>query len=147
MYPVRPATQADLPQLAELFVQYLAFYHIERNKAEAQIFLQARMERGESVVLLAEDSGILTAFVQLYPSWSSTRMGRIWVLNDLYVHSIYRRLGLGRALVLAAQQHCRATDGIELTLETAVDNMQGNNLYRSMGFHVVEGVNFYRWNP
>jgi ribosomal protein S18 acetylase RimI-like enzyme len=136
-----------MPRLADLFVQYLAFYGIARSLNEAEDYLLARMEQAQSVILVAEADGTLAAFVQLYPGWSSTRMAPLWILNDLYVAPAQRGTGLGRALVQAAQQHCVHTGAIELTLETAVDNVQGNALYQAEGFYPVAGVNFYRWNP
>ena len=43
------------------------------------------MQRGESVVLIAEYNGRPSGFVQLYPMFSSVRTARLWVLNAISV--------------------------------------------------------------
>ena len=51
----RPAEERDLPAVAELFDAYRQFYEMPGDLALARRFLGERFERGESVILVAED--------------------------------------------------------------------------------------------
>ncbi|WP_449401201.1 N-acetyltransferase family protein [Chryseobacterium wanjuense] len=86
----RKANIQDLQQLAELFDQYRVFYHKESDIPAAESFLKERIENKDSEIFVAESDGKLVGFVQLYPLFSSTRMKRYWLLNDLYVNENHR---------------------------------------------------------
>ncbi len=130
----RQASVADLDQLAPLFDGYRQFYRGAPDLAGARAFLQARLERRESVVLLAEDGGTAIGFTQLYPSFSSVSMGSTFVLNDLFVSQDARQRGAGAILLTAAAQYARSTGAIALSLSTARDNTTAQSLYRAMGW-------------
>lgn len=135
MTSIRRATTADLDAVAPLFDAYRRFYGQPGDLARARDFLAARLQAGESVVLLAERDGEAVGFTQLYPLFSSVRCARMWVLNDLYVASSARRLGIARALLDAAAEHARADGAASIVLETGHDNAPARALYRSAGWH------------
>ena len=58
----------------------------EMINSGAENFLKERLENQDSEIFVAEENGILTGFTQLYPLFSSTRMKRYWLLNDLFVN-------------------------------------------------------------
>src|SRR3954465_8310210 len=93
---IRRATPDALDALAPLFDAYRRFYEQPGDVALASAFLHARMERGESVILVAEADGQLLGFCQMYPTWCSVAAGRIFVLYDLFVDAQVRRGGVGR---------------------------------------------------
>ena len=83
---VRQAVLADLAVLAPLFDGYRQFYGRASDPAAAEAFLRARFDHGESVLFLAtDDSGRPLGFTQLYPSFSSVSLARVFILNDLFV--------------------------------------------------------------
>ncbi len=125
---------ADLDAVAILFDGYRQFYGQASDEAAAKAFLQARFEHGQSVVLLAESQGQAVGFTQLYPSFSSVSMARVFVLNDLYVAESARRLGVGEALLNAAADHARQLGAVRLSLTTNVQNLPAQALYASMGW-------------
>ena len=131
---VRHATPDDLDQLAPLFDAYRRFYEQPGDVALASAFLHARMERGESTILVAESDGQLLGFCQLYPTWCSVAAARIFVLYDLFVDAGVRRGGVGRALMLAAQDFGRAAGAVRLDLTTARSNVRAQALYESVGW-------------
>lgn len=135
MTSIRRATTADLDTVAPLFDAYRRFYGQPGDLARARDFLAARLQAGESVVLLAERDREAVGFTQLYPLFSSVRCARMWVLNDLYVASSARRLGIARALLDAAADHARADGAASIVLETGHDNAPARALYRSAGWH------------
>lgn len=90
---VRQAVLADLEALAPLFDGYRQFYGQPSDISAAHAFLRARFEHGESFVFIALDGDTPVGFTQLYPSFSSVSLARIFVLNDLFVHECARRKG------------------------------------------------------
>ncbi len=143
----RLATTSDLDALALLFDAYRVFYQKPSALTKGRQFLADRLERNESIVFVAiTDSGTLAGFVQLYPLFSSTRMKRLWLLNDLFVHPDNRGQGHSIALIEAAKQLCYKTGACGLMLETAKTNQIGNSLYPRTGFELDEAHNYYSWD-
>ena len=98
------------------------------------------------MILVAEnEQQAMIGFVQLYPLFSSTRMNRLWLLNDLFVHPESRGLGAAVALIEAAKDLCRSTRSCGIILETAKDNTIGNKLYPRTGFTRDEDHNYFEW--
>ena len=141
----RKATIEDLSQLAQLFDEYRMFYHKTSDFSAAQQFLSERLENNDSEIFVAEDGSQLVGFTQLYPLFSSTRMKRYWLLNDLYVNPNFRGKGFSKALIERAKQLCRESDSCGMYLETGKDNQIGNQLYSSADFKKYDEVNFYEW--
>jgi ribosomal protein S18 acetylase RimI-like enzyme len=131
---VRRARRDDLDALAPLFDAYRRFYEQPGDIALASAFLNDRLERGESVIFVAEAEQQLLGFCQLYPSWCSVAAARIFVLYDLFVDDGVRRAGVGRQLMLAAQAFGRAAGAARLDLSTARTNARAQALYESLGW-------------
>lgn len=135
---VRRADIADLDVLVPMFDAYRVFYGQGSDAATARDFLDARLRRGESVILLAERDRIAAGFIQLYPMFSSVRIARTWVLNDLFVPSHARRCGAARALLAAAADFARDDGALRLELETTPDNAHAQALYRDCGWQAYD---------
>ncbi len=143
---INQATLKDLEELNDLFDGYRVFYEKKSDKSASKAFLKARIENKESVIFISSDeAGIASGISQLYPLFSSTRMERVWLLNDLFVESRYRGMGFSKALIEAAKELCRKTGAAGMSLETAKDNNVGNKLYLATGWTLDEGHNFYFW--
>ena len=106
------------------------------------------MKNNESVIYIALDNekNKIVGFVQLYPLFSSTRMQKLWLLNDLYVIETYRSKGISKMLIDAGKNLCKDTNACGLMLETAKDNIIGNQLYPATDFVLDTEHNFYFWN-
>lgn len=141
----RKATIDDLSQLAQLFDEYRMFYQKTSDFSAAQQFLSERLQNNDSEIFVVEEDGKLGGFVQLYPLFSSTRMKRYWLLNDLYVNSNSRGKGYSKVLIEEAKVLCRTSDSCGMYLETGKENRIGNQLYPSVGFKKYDEVNFYEW--
>ena len=125
----------DLPAAAQLFDSYRQFYQQAPDLALAQRFMTERLEREESVVLLAQSAaGELVGFCQLYPSFCSVEAAPIYTLYDLFVSPAARRSGAGRALLLAADARATADGKVRMDLTTARTNLQAQALYESLGW-------------
>lgn len=141
----RKATLQDLEQLAGLFDQYRIFYHKDSDIPAAEKFLKERIENKDSEIFVAENKGKLVGFVQLYPLFSSTRMKRYWLLNDLYVNENFRGKGFSKQLIEESKELAKSTGAAGILLETGKSNDIGNQLYPSCGFEIYDEVNFYEW--
>lgn len=95
------------------------------------------------MVLIAERDTRFVGFAQLYPSFSSTSMKRVWILNDLFVPPAHRHGGVGRALLAAAEELARNTDAKGLVLATQKTNAPAKALYRAHGWKLDEVFDHY----
>jgi len=144
---VRIATPSDLQQLAKLFDGYRVYYKKESDIDGAKAFLSDRLQNDDSEIYVCETTdGNLAGFTQLYPLFSSTRMKRLWLLNDLFVDPSYRGQQVSKKLIERAKALVRATSACAMFLETEKTNMIGNNLYPKTGFQLNEASNYYEWN-
>ncbi|MCH2213700.1 MAG: GNAT family N-acetyltransferase [Flavobacteriales bacterium] len=144
---IRPAEIADLKKLAKLFDHYRQFYRKSSDLDAATKFLSERLENGDSEIFVAEkDDKVLVGFVQLYPLFSSTRMKKMWLLNDLYVDPKARGQHVSVQLIERAKQLAHDSNACGMYLETEKTNKIGNNLYPKTGFDLYDSVNFYEWN-
>lgn len=132
---VRRVDETGLDLVAPLFDAYRRFYAQPADLVRARQWLRERLQRNESVVLLAERDGVAVGFSQLYPMFSSVRTARIWILNDLYVDANARRMGVARTLLDAAAMFARDDGAARLMLETGRDNLAARALYRAAGWH------------
>jgi GNAT superfamily N-acetyltransferase len=134
-----------LDQLVNLFDAYRVWYRMESDKNTAKSFLADRIKNEESIVYLAlDDEGQAVGFTQLFPLFSSTRMKRLWLLNDLFVDPNYRGQGISKMLIDQAKDLARKTKAAGVSLETEKSNDIGNQLYPSTGFE-LDDHNFYFW--
>lgn len=128
------ATIEHLDLVAPLFDGYRQFYKQPSNLDGARMFIKDRLIRHESVIFLALLDEAAVGFTQLYPSFSSTSMQRLWVLNDLFVAPAGRRSGVGEALLERARQFAVESGAKGLMLETALTNTTAQRLYERLGW-------------
>ena len=141
---VRRATIDDVGAVGELFDQYRQFSGRTPDRALATEYLRARLERGESIVLVAstDDEGF-AGFCQLYPTFCSVDAAPFLVLYDLYVRPAARRGGVARALMLAARDEAIAAGVTRIDLQTARTNAPARALYESLGWEVDVAFDTY----
>ena len=141
---VRLAALQDLEQLVPLFDGYRQFYGKPPDPALARRFLSDRLSRQDSLVLIAEEPRpAAVGFVQMYPSFSSVRAARIYILNDLFVVVSARRRGTGSLLLRSAAEHARASGAVQLKLSTEIKNVSAQRLYAALGWKRDE--DFYEY--
>lgn len=129
---VRQATAADLDLLVPLFDGYRHFYRQPSEPDRIRQFLLDRFEQNQSILFLALIDGVAVGFTQLYPSFSSGALARIFILNDLFVDPYTRRSGVGAALLLAASQYARQVRALRLVLSTEATNSTAQSLYEKL---------------
>ncbi len=119
----------------------------ETDLQNAEKFLNERFQNKDSEIFVAEnEESKIIGFVQLYPIFSSTRMQKLWLLNDLYVDEHYRGKGVSILLIDESKKLCKQTEACGLILETAKTNQIGNQLYTKTGFTLDSEHNYYSWD-
>jgi GNAT superfamily N-acetyltransferase len=137
----------ELDQVVRLFEAYRVHFQQKADRAAATAFIQGHMENHTSVIFLAlSEEGTGVGFTQLYPFFSSLRMKKLWLLNDLFVSPDYRGKGVSIRLIDQAKELAQKTGAAGLMLETEKVNDIGNQLYPRTGFHLYESSNFYVWD-
>ncbi len=142
---IRKAELIDLDSLASLFDGYRVFYGKPSDRQGASAFLKERITRNESEIFVSVSGQTLTGFTQLYPLFSSTRMKRVWLLNDLFVDEKFRGQGFSKALIERVKEFCQETGAHGFSLETSKLNDVGNQLYLKMGLELDLEHNYYSW--
>lgn len=143
---VRKATSGDILQLSGLFDAYRQFYRKRSNVQGAERFLSERLKHQDSEIFVVEtETQQLIGFVQLYPLFSSTKMKRLWLLNDLFVTPNYRGQKVSVLLINRAKELVKETNACGMYLETETSNDIGNQLYPRTGFKRMEDSHFYEW--
>jgi ribosomal protein S18 acetylase RimI-like enzyme len=130
----RKIESSDIKYVANLFNQYRLFYKQGSDQAGAENFITERMAKNESVIFVVEDNAQVVGFAQLYPSFSSVSLKRLWILNDLFVNFEHRGKGAAKALLSSCAEFAKSTGARGLTLKTAHDNTTAQKLYESLGW-------------
>ncbi|WP_338751373.1 GNAT family N-acetyltransferase [Bacillus sp. FJAT-52991] len=136
-------TRETLEEASDLFNEYRKFYGQSSDKEGAKAFLTARFEQDQSILWLASIDGQAAGFVQMYPSFSSVAMKRMYILNDLFVMPEFRQQGVAQALMETCYTYCERHQARKIRLETANDNYSAQRLYKKMGMQVDQHVKHY----
>lgn len=144
---VRQAVFEDIEDLIPLFDGYRQFYGQPSDTAAARQFLQARFNHGESVLFLARDGARPVGFTQLFPSFSSVAMQRVFILNDLFVDPGHRRSGVGKCLLDAATGYARLMGAVRVSLSTDIRNTTAQATYEALGWNRDRDFFAYHFRP
>ena len=131
------ATLEHLDQLTPLFIKYRELFGQVAYPESSRKFLSTRISRKESVIYLAladDDDKRLLGFCQLYPSFSSLSLKRVWILNDIYVAEDARRQLVADNLMRTAKKMAKDTHAVRLRVSTSSDNDVAQKTYESIGF-------------
>ena len=131
---VRQAVSADLEPLADLFDQYRQFQGQPADRAAARSFLKARFDHGESILFIARASATPLGFAQLYPSFSSVALSRVFILNDLFVAEAGRRRQVASRLLAELEAYAWSFGACRITLNVGRSNTGAQALYAARGW-------------
>jgi GNAT superfamily N-acetyltransferase len=132
---VRPAMAEDAPVLAELIAE---FNGPQGDAPETAARLAACA--GLEVALLAETPAGAAGFACLRVTPAiGTRVPHA-LLTELYVREPFRRQGVARALVRAAEALARRQGAVALYLFTGRQNVEAQAFYEQLGFESREVV-------
>ncbi len=128
--------QEDFEDLLPLVRAYCDFYEATPRDDELLALFGALIEdrAHEGLQLLARShTGEPVGFSTVYWTWSTTRAGRIGVMEDLFVVPGSRGSGLAEALITASAEQCRRRGAGLLSWQTAPDNLRAQRVYERVG--------------
>lgn len=144
---VRQAFLSDLEPLALLFDQYRQFQGQPADLRAARDFLFARFDHAESIVFIALQGEQALGFAQLYPSFSSVALKRVFILNDLFVAQAGRRKNIGSRLLAALEHYAWSVGAVRVSLNVARPNAQAQALYEARGWKQDDQFFMYHRYP
>lgn len=143
----------DIDQLAEILADCVAGgagvgFVLPFSVADARTWwttLIPAVERGELVLFGAFVDGQLAGTVHLRPATAANQLHRADI-GKMLVHSRARRLGLGAALMQAAEDEARRRGKTLLTLDT-VPQSAARRLYERLGWQLAGIIPGYALSP
>lgn len=143
---IRRASLADIEHLSVLFCLYRKFYSVGEDFDESKKFLKDRLLKNDSVIFLAFYDEVAIGFLQMFPSFSSIKLAKVYQLNDLYVISQFRRIKVGSGLISAAIRFSDSMNAARLTLFTQKMNTAAQIFYEKHGWEKNEEFYVYQIN-
>ncbi len=135
-----------LEQLVDVVEEYRMFCGAPSCPKDTRAFFQARLDQNDAVTFIALDEADdrVMGFVNLYPSFSTLALKRLWILNDLGVSSACRGKGVAKALINGVLAFAGETDAVRVELKTQTANINAQKLYQSVGFEIDDGNVYYQ---
>ncbi|MGI8666747.1 MAG: GNAT family N-acetyltransferase [Jatrophihabitans sp.] len=128
---LRPATVADLDELARLFAAAFGWAHPDLAQRLAA-------ESGDSErTLMIERAGTTVGTVRL------TREGTVGGVYGFAVDPAWQGRGIGRDVLRQVCRQLRAAGADRVGLEVSVDNERALGLYTSIGFSLASTEDYY----
>ncbi|MCP3942039.1 MAG: GNAT family N-acetyltransferase [Desulfobacteraceae bacterium] len=120
-----------IDQLVEIVEEYRQFCGCKSNPEKTKIFFQNLINNNESITFIAidEETNKLMGFVNLYPSYSTLSLKRLWILNDLGVSYKYRGFGVAKSLIGKVISFASETKAVRIELKTQKINNNAQKLY------------------
>lgn len=143
---VREASEADMDAIVEMVHEHAAhensagLCHFGGMAARDALFGEEPV-LGALIAFPPDEVEVQAGVVLFYPTFSSWAGSRGLWIEDLYVRPAYRRLGLGRELLVALR---RQTTG-RLEWDVMDGNEGARAFYESLGAVQVEGWSKFRW--
>jgi ribosomal protein S18 acetylase RimI-like enzyme len=132
---IKNISMEELDGLVILFDQYMVFYKQPSAPDKYHKYLYERLANNDASVFIAyslENEPV--GFVLNYHSFSSVSLGKIVVLNDLFVVASHRKQGVANQLINSSVSLAKSTGSIRVDLATAKNNFSAQALYEKIGF-------------
>ncbi|MGL1930391.1 MAG: GNAT family N-acetyltransferase [Desulfotalea sp.] len=140
---VQKLSEGYLAQFVDLVDQYREFCGFNKSPKKTKEFFQNLLTNNEAntfIAINAEDE--VMGFVNLYPSYSTLALRKIWILNDLGVSAKFRRMGVAQALIAEVIGFAKTSGAIRIELKTEITNRSAQKLYSEIGF-AIDNDNIY----
>jgi GNAT superfamily N-acetyltransferase len=142
---IRPAVEADVPELVAMIRELAEYEHLSENVKVTEDDLARTLFGPDAFVfdsVIEDDNGALAAHALWYRTFS-TFLGQpgIW-LEDLYVRPDHRRRGLATTLL----RHLREQTHGRLEWEVLEWNQPAMDFYQRLGARPMGGWTQYRWH-
>ena len=138
---IRRAASEDASELYELMKQYIVVFYKQPEPEEIKLrnLIHHLHETPSSgIQFIAQENGELIGFATLYFTFSTLKVQKRAILNDLYVVPFARGNKVGGKLLQACVEYIRANDFSSVTWETTKDNIVAQSLFEKMGASLSE---------
>jgi aminoglycoside 6'-N-acetyltransferase I len=146
---IRPATLSDQHQLAIMRELLWPDTSVQEHQAEvASILASGDYGTLPMAILVSYDSsGALTGFIEVglrshADGCDITRA--VGFIEGWFVLEPFRRQGIGKQLVRAAEDWARTQNCIEIASDTWIDDLRSQQAHQSLGFEVVDRCVHFR---
>lgn len=141
---IRSARREDAAQWAKM----RAALWLDDHTQEVAAYFEGRLHEPLEVLLAFDDAGQAIGFVELsirnYAEGCDTN--HVGYLEGWFVEESARRTGVGRALVLAAQQWARTQGCTEFASDTEWDNAVSEAAHKALGFEETDRIICFKKN-
>jgi len=143
---IREAELADLELILAFIAQKSEFdgiFHLleaTADKLKQTLFVESPLVR----VLLAEVAGTAVGFAMFYASYSSLLAQPCLWLDDLFVQSHFRGLGIGTALLKSFAKIAESTNCGRIEWTVNIRNAPGLAFYQKQGVRISENIRVCR---
>lgn len=144
MIKIQQANVNDIEDLEVIFSLYLKFYEVESIRDDNITFLRERVQNNESIIFTAKKDGEIVGFTQLFPTFSSASLKKVYILNDLFVLENYRNQGIAKLLIHQVIEFAKENNCARVSLSTARNN-PAQFLYEKLGFK-ESSFKFFNYN-
>lgn len=144
MIKIQQANINDIEDLEVIFSLYLKFYEVESIRDDNITFLRERVQNNESVLFTAKKDDEIVGFTQLFPTFSSASLKKVYILNDLFVLENYRNQGIAKLLMHQVIEFAKENNCARVSLSTARNN-PAQILYEKLGFK-ESSFKFFNYN-
>jgi ribosomal protein S18 acetylase RimI-like enzyme len=141
VFQVRLAIPMDIPRLFELKLQSVMFSK-ETGVICATEDDWRRADFGSSerfAALVAEIDGRIVGMLGFHERYDTGLGKPTFYIEDIYVESAHRRLGIGSSLLAELAVHARERNIPRIDLHVREDNGAARRLYRKLGFERLRG--------
>ncbi len=135
-FEIIQANLSNLGDILPLFHDYLLFYHQDLPSDTIRDFLSERLIQKDSLIFLSLFQQNIIGFIQLYSSFNSLTLKRLYILHDFYVIPSFRGQGIGSRLLEYVKNYVKENGNGEIMLQTSKENYNAQRLYEKHGFHV-----------
>jgi ribosomal protein S18 acetylase RimI-like enzyme len=141
IYQVRPADYDDIKVLITLLKE---LFHIETdfsfNAKKQRAGLRRLLHEHNAVILVAQRETLIVGMCTVQTVISTAEGGRAGLLEDMIVHDKFRRQGIGKQLLAAAEKWAAVHELSRLTLLADIINEPALKFYESQGWQKTNMV-------
>jgi ribosomal protein S18 acetylase RimI-like enzyme len=108
------------------------------SKPEQLLLVEGLNNHPKSIVLLAQIGDVFVGLLTAFENFSTFSAKPMVNIHDVIVLKEYRSKGIGRQLMNAIVNEAEKRKCSRITLEVRKDNVNAQNLYKSLGFEESE---------
>jgi len=128
---IRTAEEKDVPALVTLIQKDLGYEEAKEDFVRSQ-FLQMDTKRED--IFVAEIEDIIAGFIHV-EKYSNIYFGPVGNILGLAVRETHRKMGIGKQLLVAAENWSKEKDCIGMRLNSGGSRTGAHEFYRSLGYN------------